>query len=135
MSDGNSHCWERQTNNQVLFGIGSPSDLLASDITALSFVGFHADGITQTTDPAEIQLIEVRAKTVLLHGGRRGTHTNLPCLDSKLVAHPPNQPRAIEIVVQASHLPFAAATAAPQRRLAQTQDECRRGSIYGERHT
>ena len=68
MPTGESQTWQRKADNIVYFGVGATSDRLATFINELRFTGYKADGVTQTTNVNEIQLVECRAKTVLQHG-------------------------------------------------------------------
>ena len=64
MADGSTYVWARN-GNQVDFGVGAASGLLADQITGLSFVGYQADGTTTTTVPAEIQSVKCKVKVDL----------------------------------------------------------------------
>jgi hypothetical protein len=66
MTNGQTWVWSRNSGtNQVLFGVTTATNLLAENITELSFTAYEADGTTETTTVADIQLIKVTAKTVL----------------------------------------------------------------------
>lgn len=67
MPSGESRIWQRQEDDIVYYGIGSATDPLATFINELTFIGYQADGVTQTTIPDKVQLIECRVKTVLPH--------------------------------------------------------------------
>lgn len=63
MSTGDTYVWEHDTaSNEVRFGIGSASSLLATGIEELSFRGFNADGTTETTEVGLIHAIELTSK-------------------------------------------------------------------------
>lgn len=68
MPSGELHTWQLKSNDSVYYGIGAPNHLLATDINELVFLGYRADGVTQATSVEEIQLVECRTKTILLHG-------------------------------------------------------------------
>ncbi|MCA9249066.1 MAG: hypothetical protein KDA42_18215, partial [Planctomycetales bacterium] len=75
MPSGDTYVWARNSGtNQVLFGVGSATDLLAENISELSFECFGADGTTATTVVDEIQLIRCTAK-VDLPGNAVGSRT------------------------------------------------------------
>lgn len=57
MADGSTVVWAR-LGNDVNFGVGAATDLLASDIAGLTFEGFQADGVTATVVPSEIQAVK-----------------------------------------------------------------------------
>lgn len=69
MPDGSIYVWQRNGSNQVYYGATTANSLLAESITELTFTGYKADGVTQTTNVNEIQLIDCRAKTILAHNG------------------------------------------------------------------
>jgi len=71
MVDGDSHTWSRAANDIVSYSVSGSTTVnedLAINITELVFTGYLADGVTQSTDPASIQVVECMAKTTLLHG-------------------------------------------------------------------
>src|SRR5262245_1054603 len=58
MSGGTAAAWSRNSGtNQVLYGTSSPTNLLANNITELSFVGLKADGSTATTNTELIHAV------------------------------------------------------------------------------
>lgn len=58
MPNGQTFVWDHNGGtDQVNFGIGSASSLLASDITELNFRGLKVDGVTQTTEVGLIHSI------------------------------------------------------------------------------
>ena len=61
-ASGSSEIYLRNaTTDQVLFGVGAADQLLAGHIEGLSFVGYEADGVTQTIVPQDIRCLESRA--------------------------------------------------------------------------
>lgn len=67
MPSGEIYAYSRNsTNNQILFGnAGTANQLLAENITGLSFKGFAADGVTQTTTITLIRQVECSVSVVL----------------------------------------------------------------------
>ena len=66
MPNGETYVWTRSSgDNTVRFGLGSATDLLAENIVEMSFAGYQADGVTATTDPEEVQVVECSVKVVL----------------------------------------------------------------------
>ncbi len=61
---GPTETWWR-VGNQVWYRRDGTSGLLADDITELTFVGFEKDGITPTTVPSRVRIVEVTAKVQL----------------------------------------------------------------------
>ena len=62
MPDGSTYVWARNAGtNDVNFGVGSASNLLSEGIQELRFTGYQADGVTETTDPAEIHAVYTEA--------------------------------------------------------------------------
>jgi type II secretory pathway pseudopilin PulG len=53
---------------QVYFNNGTSNHLLANSIDALTFIGYEADGVTQTTVPDDIQVVQCAVQVTLLHG-------------------------------------------------------------------
>jgi len=64
MPSGSTYVWARH-GNRVDFGSGAATELLADQITELSFVGYMKDGVTQTTVPSQIQIVQCTAKVRL----------------------------------------------------------------------
>lgn len=54
---------------QVSFNNGSSTGLLAKSINTITFTGYKADGITQTTTVADIQAVRCAVQVTLPHGG------------------------------------------------------------------
>jgi hypothetical protein len=55
-------------SNQVMFNDGAATQLLAPAIDELTFVGYEADGTTQTTVADDIQVVRCIVKVTLLRG-------------------------------------------------------------------
>lgn len=56
--------WDHR-RGQVLFGETSATSLLADGVEELWFVGLRADGVTPAVTPAEVRIIQCRAKVRL----------------------------------------------------------------------
>jgi hypothetical protein len=54
---------------QVYFNNGTSNELLARSIDALTFTGYEADGVTQTTVVDDIQVVQCAVQITLPHGG------------------------------------------------------------------
>lgn len=68
MASGQTYVWSRNaTTNEVYFGVGSASDLLAAGISGLTFTAYQADGTTPTAVPAQIRSIVCRVSVDLPH--------------------------------------------------------------------
>jgi hypothetical protein len=66
MPTGETLAWARSGgNNQVDYGVTTASNLLAENITELSFTGYKGDAVTTTTTPSEIQAVKCTAKISL----------------------------------------------------------------------
>ena len=60
LPNGDTRVWDHDGGtNTVNCGITTADDMLAPNITGLTFVGFRADGATMTSDPTEIQCLRV----------------------------------------------------------------------------
>jgi type II secretory pathway component PulJ len=58
MPDGSTAAWSRNAaSNEVLYGSGAATHLLAEQITELTFTGYKSDGVTATTIPGEIRMV------------------------------------------------------------------------------
>jgi prepilin-type N-terminal cleavage/methylation domain-containing protein len=55
--------------SQVLFNNGSATQVLAPSINELNFIGYDADGITQTTTVDDIQVVKCTVKVTMTQGG------------------------------------------------------------------
>lgn len=59
MPSGAVFVWARDSaTNQVKFGTGAADQLLAEEITQLSFTGYQADGVTATTTLGDIRAVK-----------------------------------------------------------------------------
>jgi len=66
-ANGNILVWEHNgVTKQVLFGVTTATDVLATDVEELQFVGFQVDGNMETTDPGLIHLVECRTKVNII---------------------------------------------------------------------
>ena len=66
MPSGETLVWAHDAADQeVTYGAGSADYLLAEGITELSFLGYEADGITQTTVPADVHSIKCQVSVQL----------------------------------------------------------------------
>ncbi|MCH8922965.1 MAG: hypothetical protein IIA67_07435 [Planctomycetes bacterium] len=73
-SSGQTVAWARNGGtDEVLYGVGSASDLLGEGITELRFTAYKADGVTTTTDVDEIQAIKCSATVTTPTGTRTAT--------------------------------------------------------------
>jgi type II secretory pathway pseudopilin PulG len=74
MPNNEVRVWDHDAATRTVnFGVTNPSELLATDITGLRFVGYRADGATTTTVPDEIQAVEAEVAfqlPVAVGGGR-----------------------------------------------------------------
>ncbi len=68
-ASGETQTWTRLNNDAVTLtrSDSGGADDIAEFITALTFTGYEADGVTQTTDPDAVQVVECRASTELQH--------------------------------------------------------------------
>src|SRR5262245_16437993 len=56
--DGSTVVWDHDsTTSKVNYGVTTPTNLLAENITALRFTGYKADGVTTTTTVSQVQNI------------------------------------------------------------------------------
>lgn len=70
MPDSSTYTWDHDSVSDVVnFNNGSGSQLLAWDIDQLTFIGYEADGTTQTTTVDDIQIVECRLQVTLPRGG------------------------------------------------------------------
>ncbi len=76
-TDGNILVWEHNAGSkEVLFGVTTASDVLATGIEELNFVGLKVDGTTQTTDPGLIHAVHCTTKVDLTRPASTETVTN-----------------------------------------------------------
>lgn len=60
MPNGEVHIWDHDsTNNLVDYGVTTPDNLLAPEVTGLRFRGLEADGVTTTATAAEVQCLQI----------------------------------------------------------------------------
>jgi hypothetical protein len=63
MPSGDTESWDHDdTTDTVTYGVnvgGVPADLLATEVTGLTFTGFAADGATETTVVDDVQCVRV----------------------------------------------------------------------------
>jgi prepilin-type N-terminal cleavage/methylation domain-containing protein len=62
---------------EVYFNNGTSNQLLAKNIDTLTFTGFEADGVTQTTVVDDIQVVQCAVQITLPHGA--GVSRTLSC--------------------------------------------------------
>ena len=85
LADGSTAVWARNAGaDEVNFGIGAATDLLAEYIEELTFTGYEADGVTTTATPADIRSVNCRVR-VELPRHRRVPLCRLSRLASQLV--------------------------------------------------
>lgn len=64
--DGSTVVWEHDSaTSRVTYGVTTPTDLLAENITTLRFTAYKADGVTTTAVPSEVQNVLVEASVTL----------------------------------------------------------------------
>jgi len=62
-TNGNLLVWEHDTGSkEVRYGVATATNVLATDIEELNFVGYKVDGTTPTTDPGLIHLLKCTTK-------------------------------------------------------------------------
>ncbi|MEO8493724.1 MAG: hypothetical protein ABI614_01535 [Planctomycetota bacterium] len=60
MRNGEIHIWAHDSAaSRVNYGVTTPDNLLAPDVTGLRFRGFKADGVTAVATAAEVQCLQV----------------------------------------------------------------------------
>jgi type II secretory pathway pseudopilin PulG len=68
---GTTQTWSHNgVPKEVLFNAGSGNQLLAKNIDAMSFVGYEADGATQTTTVNDIQAVKCTVQVTLAGAAR-----------------------------------------------------------------
>ena len=66
-ADGTVLVWEHDdATNEVLYGIGTATDVLATGVENLKFIGMKLDGATQTIEPGLIHTVECTAQVNLI---------------------------------------------------------------------
>jgi prepilin-type N-terminal cleavage/methylation domain-containing protein len=66
---GAVHSWSLDGSSQVNFNNGTTTNLLATAINQLNFIGYEADGTTPTTVVNDIQLVKCTVQVTLSLGG------------------------------------------------------------------
>jgi hypothetical protein len=67
MSDSTTAIWSRSAvTSEVRYGVVTADNLLAEQITELTFIGYEADGVTATTVPGDIRSVLCQAKVTLV---------------------------------------------------------------------
>lgn len=65
-----TYTWDHDdSTDYVYFDNGTLNQLLSWKINQLTFIGYEADGTTQTTVTDDIQIVECRLRVTLPHGG------------------------------------------------------------------
>lgn len=75
LADGTLLSWSHSGTSVTLKVNGDAAQPLADGIQSLTFVGYDADGLTLTTNPAEVQTIRAALTTQQPAGGTR-THSS-----------------------------------------------------------
>jgi len=66
MPSGETIVWEHDTpSSEVRYGVDAADSLLAEQIEQLSFTGYEADGVTETTDTALVQAVRCTVQVQL----------------------------------------------------------------------
>jgi hypothetical protein len=73
LSTGQTVVWDH-AGSDVSYGVNTPTSLLATGVSALSFVGYEADGVTATTVPGDVKSV-VCTVTVALERTSTPTRT------------------------------------------------------------
>jgi hypothetical protein len=58
----------RNASNEIYYNNGTSNQLLATGITLMTFTGYKADGVTTTTNVADIQVVQCQVQVVLTRG-------------------------------------------------------------------
>jgi prepilin-type N-terminal cleavage/methylation domain-containing protein len=75
---GATRTWSYDSGqSQVLFNNGTATQVLAPSINELNFIGYEADGVTQTTTVDDIQVVRCTVKVTMTQGG--GQTRTLSC--------------------------------------------------------
>ena len=66
MPDGSTIAWDHDAlTNTVKYGVTTADQLLASNITGMTIVGYKPDGVTATVVPSEIQSLKISVSVLL----------------------------------------------------------------------
>jgi hypothetical protein len=66
MHDGTTSIWSRNAAaSEVLYGTAAADQLLAEQISELTFTGYQADGVTATITPTEIRSVKCQVRVDL----------------------------------------------------------------------
>jgi prepilin-type N-terminal cleavage/methylation domain-containing protein len=69
-ASGATQTWSYNSGlSQVLFNNGTATQVLAPSIDELNFIGYEADGATQTTTVDDIQVVKCTVKVTMTQGG------------------------------------------------------------------
>jgi prepilin-type N-terminal cleavage/methylation domain-containing protein len=69
-ASGTTKSWSHNSGAaQVSFNNGTSAQVLAPTITELNFIGYEADGVTQTTVVDDIQIVKCSVKVTMTQGG------------------------------------------------------------------
>ena len=61
MQNGEIHIWAHDnTNNRIDYGVTTPDNLLAPEVTGLRFSGLEADGVTAAATAADVQCLRIK---------------------------------------------------------------------------
>ncbi|HEX2475120.1 MAG TPA: hypothetical protein VHK01_10255 [Lacipirellulaceae bacterium] len=67
---GTTRTWSHNgVPEEVYFNNGTSNQLLAKKVDTLTFTGYEADGVTQTTNVGDIQVVKCTVQVTLPHGG------------------------------------------------------------------
>ena len=68
LASGAACTWTRNSSSDVYYNNGTSNQLLAKSIDSLTFIGYKADGITATTNVADIQIVQCQLQITLSRG-------------------------------------------------------------------
>lgn len=68
MASGAACTVARNSSSDVYYNNGTSSQLLAKSISSMTFTGYKADGITATTNVADIQVVQCQVQVTLPRG-------------------------------------------------------------------
>jgi prepilin-type N-terminal cleavage/methylation domain-containing protein len=70
MADGTIATWDHDgATNRVMYGTVTPNNLLAEGISQVNFIGFTANGLVLTTDPAKVHAVRCTVRYTLNRPG------------------------------------------------------------------